>query len=172
MRVAQEITLTTTERSTLERWSAGRAIAMRQVERARIILLAADGRSNQEIASALAVKPHTVGRWRSRFAELRLVGIEKDLPRGGRPRSQREEVESQIIRQTTQRHADERHALEYADPGGGAGGHPVDRAARLEGERPQAALFRTFKLSNDPRFARSWSTSSGCISIRRSMRWC
>ena len=56
---------------------------MRQVERARIVLLAADGRSNEEIAAEMAMKPHTVGRWRSRFAELRLVGIEKDLPRGG-----------------------------------------------------------------------------------------
>ena len=51
-------------------------------------LLAAGGMLNKEVATELGVKAHTVGRWRSRFAELRLAGIEKDLPRGGRPRTQ------------------------------------------------------------------------------------
>ena len=67
-----------------------------------MILRAAEGKSNQEIASQLGVKVHTVGRWRNRFAELGIPGIEKDLPRGGRPRQPRERVESEILRKTTQ----------------------------------------------------------------------
>ena len=152
MRVAKEITLTPTERSTLERWSAGRAIALRQVERAKIILLAAAGRSNQEIAAAMAVKPHTVGRWRSRFAELRLVGIEKDLPRGGRPRHQREKVESQIIGKTTQRTP--KNATHWSTRSLaaelGVTQSLVHRVWKANGLKPH--LIRTFKLSRDPRF--------------------
>src|ERR1035437_3537854 len=77
-------------------------LAFALARRAKIVLLAAASRSNQEIAAEMEIKPHTVGRWRSRFAELRLVGIEKDLPRGGRPPRQREDMESTIIGTTTQ----------------------------------------------------------------------
>ena len=101
MRVAPVIRLSKSQRATLQRWSRGRKIAMRQAQRARMILRAAQGKSNQEIAAGLSVKVHTVGRWRTRFAELGIAGIEKDLPRGGRPRRRRERVESEIIRKTT-----------------------------------------------------------------------
>ena len=101
MRVAVEIHLTRSERSTLKRWSRGRLIPARQGQRARMILLAADGYSNADIAEELDVKPHTVGRWRNRFSEHRLAGIERDLPRGGRPRASKD-VESEIISKTTQ----------------------------------------------------------------------
>ena len=101
MRVAVAIHPTKSERSTLKRWSCGRLIPARQVQRARMILLASDGFSNADIAEELGIKPHTVGRWRNRFSEDRLAGIEKDLPRGGRPRTN-DGVESEIIRKTTQ----------------------------------------------------------------------
>jgi len=73
MRIAPTITLTKKERETLQQWRRGRKIAVRQRDRARIILRAADGYSNDVIAEELGVKPHTVGRWRTRFAELRLA---------------------------------------------------------------------------------------------------
>jgi transposase-like protein len=65
-----------------------------------MILLAADDFSNADIAEELGVKPHTVGRWRTRFNEHRLAGVEKDLPRAGRPCTSKD-VESEIIRKTT-----------------------------------------------------------------------
>jgi transposase len=102
MRVAPEIHLTKTQRATLQQWARGRTVAVRQAQRAKMILQAAEGKSNQEIAALLNVKVHTVGRWRNRFADLGIAGIEKDLPRGGRPRQPRERVESEIIRITTQ----------------------------------------------------------------------
>jgi transposase len=67
-----------------------------------MVLLAAVGFSNADIAAELGVKPHTVGRWRNRFAENRLKGIEKDQPRGGRLPRERERIQSEIIRKTTQ----------------------------------------------------------------------
>ncbi|NJN71198.1 MAG: helix-turn-helix domain-containing protein [Nitrospira sp.] len=102
MRVAPEIKLSQKEQQTLEQWKRGRTLPVRQRDRAAIVLLAADDWSNKEIAEELSVKQHTVGRWRSRFAESRLEGISKDLPRGGRPRKAREGIESEIIRKTTQ----------------------------------------------------------------------
>ena len=152
MRVAQKIRLKKSERSLLRLWSQGRKVAVRQAERARMILLAADGRSNQEIASEIGVKPHTVGRWRSRFAELRLGGIEKDLPRGGRPRSQREDIESMIIDKTTQ--PSPKNATHWSTRSLaaelGVSQSLVHRVWKANGLKPH--LTRTFKLSRDPLF--------------------
>lgn len=152
MRVAQEVRLTKKERITLQRWAQGRRVAVRQQERARMILHAADGSSNKEIAVALGVKALTVGRWRSRFAELRLAGIEKDLPRGGRPRAQREQVESRIIRKTTQEtpenatHWSTRTLAQEL----GVTQSMVHRVWKANGLKPH--MVRTFKLSRDPHF--------------------
>ena len=152
MRVAQEVRLTKKERITLQRWAQGRRVAVRQQERAQMILHAADGSSNKEIAVELGVKALTVGRWRSRFAELRLAGIEKDLPRGGRPLARREQVESRIIRKTTQEtpenatHWSTRTLAQEL----GVTQSMVHRVWKANGLKPH--LVRTFKLSRDPHF--------------------
>ncbi len=151
MRVAVEIHLTKSERSTLKRWSCGRLIPGRQVQRARMILLASDGFSNADIAEELGVKSHTVGRWRNRFSEDRLAGIEKDLPRGGRPR-RNDEAESEIIRKTTQEtpanatHWSTRSLAKEL----GVTRSMVQRVWKSNGLKPH--LVKTFKVSNDPRF--------------------
>ena len=152
MRVAQDIRLMKKERMTLQRWSQGRRVSVRQSERARMVLLAAEGMSNKEIGREMGVKAHTVGRWRSRFAELRLAGIEKDLPRGGRPRDQREQRESEIIRKTTQEtpknatHWSTRTLAKEL----GVTQSMVHRVWKANGLKPH--LIRTFKLSRDPHF--------------------
>jgi len=152
MRVAPRIKLTKKERTTLQCWSQGRRISVRRRDRARMTLLAADGMSNKEVATEMGVKAHTVGRWRSRFAELRLAGIEKDLPRGGRPRGQREQLESKIIRKTTQEtpknatHWSTRALAKEL----GVTQSMVHRVWKANGLKPH--LIRTFKLSRDPHF--------------------
>jgi transposase len=152
MRVAQEIHLTKTQRATLQRWAGSRTVVVRQAQRARMILQAAAGKSNQEIAAVLGVKVHTVGRWRKRFAELGIAGIEKDLPRGGRPRRQREEIESEIIRKTTQEtpenatHWSTRSLAKELD----ISQSMVHRVWKANGLKPHRV--RTFKLSRDPNF--------------------
>ena len=55
MRVAVHISLTKKQRTKLERWSQGRTLSVRQSERARIVLLAADGMPNKEIAIEMGV---------------------------------------------------------------------------------------------------------------------
>jgi transposase len=56
----------------------------RDVMRAKIVLLAADGLSNEVIASRLDTPRQIVSRWRKRFGQGRLSGLE-ERPRGGRP---------------------------------------------------------------------------------------
>ena len=55
-----------------------------EVVRARIVLYAADGLGNDEIAARLDTPRQVVSKWRKRFFEQRLAGL-ADLPRGGRP---------------------------------------------------------------------------------------
>src|SRR3954447_56397 len=103
MRRACEITLSLGDRSTLERWSRSRSTEARLVERARIVLLAADGRENKDIAAELGITRATAARWRDRFAAAGVAGIEKDAPRGGRPPKARDELAKKIVEMTTQR---------------------------------------------------------------------
>jgi len=151
MRKAVGIRLTKREQRTLAQWSRGRLVQQRQVDRARIVLLAAEGWSNADIAEELGVKPHTVGRWRNRFSEDRLEGIEKDLPRGGRPRK-REKIESEIIRKTTQEtpanatHWSTRSLAKEL----GVTQSMVHRVWKANGLMPHKV--KTFKVSNDPDF--------------------
>ena len=57
-----------------------------QVQRAKMILLAAEGLSNDEIAQRLDTRREVVSQWRKRFFQRRLEGLE-ELPRPGRPRA-------------------------------------------------------------------------------------
>ena len=81
MRVAPAITLTDKQRLELQGYARGRSIAQRLVERAKIILLAGEGKENLKIAEQLAISRHTVARWRARFIEQGITGIAKDAPR-------------------------------------------------------------------------------------------
>src|SRR5262245_12217916 len=101
MRVAVSITLSDEERTTLERWARGRSVEARLVLRAKIVLAAAEGAENKEIAVQLATLAKTVALWRKRFATQRLAGIEKDAPRGGRPATARQEIAERIVKATT-----------------------------------------------------------------------
>ena len=53
--------------------------------RSRIVLAAADGESNTDMAARMGISRNTVKRWRNRFVELRCDGL-LDEPRPGRPR--------------------------------------------------------------------------------------
>ena len=55
-----------------------------QVTRAQMVLLAAEGLRNDQIAARLNCRREVVSQWRKRFFEARLEGLE-DLPRRGRP---------------------------------------------------------------------------------------
>ena len=69
MRVAVEVQLTKSERSTLTHWSRSRRISVRQAQRAQMILLAAKGYSNADIAEELGLSVKTVSTRRTRILE-------------------------------------------------------------------------------------------------------
>ena len=80
-----EIVLSDEERAELERRVACYTLPFKVVQRAKMILYAADGLGNAEIARRLETAAEVVGRWRKRFFEERLAGLE-DRERAGRPR--------------------------------------------------------------------------------------
>ncbi|MBI5572971.1 MAG: IS630 family transposase [Elusimicrobia bacterium] len=84
MNISKRIVLTTEEQSTIDRWSHGKSIPLRLVQRAQIIQLAAQSFYNHDIAEQLNISRPTVQLWRERFLSLRLIGLEKDAPRPGR----------------------------------------------------------------------------------------
>lgn len=153
MRIAPAITLTAEERATLTRWSRGRKTAARLVQRAQIVLRAADGWENKDIAAELGCTRRTVGTWRSRFAAERLAGIEQDAPRGGRTPAVRSAKEAEVIAKTTQEtppnatHWSTRTMAQAV----GISKATVQRIWRDNGLAPHRT--KTFKVSNDPLFA-------------------
>jgi transposase len=76
--------LTSAERLELEAAARKYTSPYRDVVRAKIILYAAEGLSNDVIASRVGMPRQIVSKWRKRFFEDRLPGLE-ELPRGGRP---------------------------------------------------------------------------------------
>ena len=78
------IVLDQEEKSHLERQARSYTSPYRDVIRAKIVLLAAQGFSNDIIASRLDTPRQIVSKWRKRFFERRLEGL-RELPRKGRP---------------------------------------------------------------------------------------
>jgi len=152
MRVACAIVLTTDERKALERRARGRSNAVRVAMRAKIVLLAATGKMNQDIAAAMGTDRFTVARWRMRFAKMRLAGIEKDAPRSGRKPTCRERFATGIVERTTRTvpsnatHWSTRTLAKAL----GTNRSMVNRVWQANGLKPH--LTRTFKLSNDRHF--------------------
>lgn len=85
-RQAAVVTLSIDERRTLETWAASRTEPYRKVQRARAVLLAAEGKTNLSIAGEVDLTRRMVGQWRERFVKERLAGL-SDRPRPGRPRT-------------------------------------------------------------------------------------
>jgi transposase len=153
MRVAEAITLTDEEQVTLTKWARGRSTPARLVQRAKIILAAADGRQNKDISAELGCTRRTVGTWRTRFVKDRLPGIEHDAPRGGRTPTQRVHFEAEIIRKTTQETPP--NATQWSTrtlaKALGCDDTLVQRVWRDNNLKPHRT--KGFKVSNDPKFA-------------------
>ena len=152
MRMAPRVVLTDEQRTVLQRWARGRTTPARLVRRAKIVLLAAEGKENVEIADELEIERTIVGRWRRRFVAKGLAGIEKDAPRGGRPGRKRQQVAQRIVVVTTRQTPP--NATHWSTNSLarqlGVSQSMVSRVWRANGLRPH--LSRTFKVSNDPRF--------------------
>jgi len=85
VRVAPVVVLSQEQEAELTRLVRSQLTSVRLSQRARIVLLAAQGLQNKDIAEQLDVGRMQVARWRERYVESGLEGIERDLPRGAPP---------------------------------------------------------------------------------------
>src|SRR5829696_949873 len=99
------IELTDDERVQLEAWARRRSSAQALALRSRIVLAAAEGPNNTEIAGRLHIAVSSVRKWRNRFAEHRLAGL-SDEPRPGRPRTITDALVDALDVQGGRAHAD------------------------------------------------------------------
>jgi transposase len=153
MRVARPITLDPEQRRLLEQQSRARSLPARQVERARIVLLAADGRLDKEIAAKLHITPEKAARWRNRYLDGGLAALQKDAPRPGRPATVLPAKVRQIVKKTTQEKppAATHWSTRSMAAAVGVSEATVRRIWHAHGLKPH--LVKTFKVSNDPEFA-------------------
>jgi transposase len=153
MRVAPAIVLTEDQERTLQQWSRGRSLPARQVERARVVLLAAAGKQDLEIAAEIGVSNQKAARWRKRFLKAGLAGLEKDAPRPGRTPSIPKTTVDRVIKLTTldQPHNATHWSTRTMAAAVAISAASVRRIWRANGLKPH--LIETFKISKDPRFA-------------------
>src|SRR4051794_8125989 len=148
---AVQIVLSGEERELLEAWTRRRKTANSLAMRSRIVLAAADGESNREIADRLGVHRNTVSMWRRRFAEFRLDGL-LDEPRPGQPRKVTDAQVEAVITKTlegTPRDATHWSTRSMAEEVG-LTQTAVSRIWRAFGLQPHRQ--DAFKLSKDPLF--------------------
>jgi transposase len=93
---AKRIEVVVEDRRELERIVRSRTAERRMVERARIVLAAAEGRSAARIASEVGCSEPTVKKWRRRFEADGLAGL-RDAPRPGRPLVHGPETRARLI---------------------------------------------------------------------------
>jgi transposase len=149
--VAAVIVLDAAERERLEAWTRRPSSAQALALRARIVLLAAEGLKNTEIAARLGIRHGSVSKWRNRFAEHRLDGL-TDEPRPGQPRKISDaKVEEVIVKtlETTPKDATHWSTRSMAGEVGlnQTAVHRIWKAFGLQPHRQDA-----WKLSKDPQF--------------------
>ncbi len=149
MRVAPEIVLSEDERRELVRRVGSKLTSVRAAQRARIVLLAADGKQNKEIAGTLGIGRVQVARWRERYRQQRLAGIERDLPRGAPPATVDVARLVELTTQSTPEAATHWSTRTMAAKLG-VSAASVSRHWRANGLKPH--LVRGFKVSRDPKF--------------------
>ena len=139
------------EREQLQAWARRRKSAQALAQRSRIVLAAADGLNNTEIAERLGIHRGMAAKWRARFVGDRLDGL-VDEPRPGRPRTIGDaQVEEVIVRtlETTPKDATHWSTRSLAAELG-LSQSAVSRIWRAFGLQPHRS--ETWKLSRDPRF--------------------
>lgn len=154
MRAAPKVVLSDEQRAELSRLVRSGKTPVRLSERAQIVLRAADDVTNKDIAAELGIDWQRVARWRKRFVAGGLSAIAKDRPRGRKgPHVATPEKVAEIVRLTTRdlppnaTHWSTRTMAVAAR----VSEKTVRRVWHKNGLKPH--LVKTFKVSNDPKFA-------------------
>jgi transposase len=133
--------------------SKRKRVEARAQMRARIVLLAADGMSDKDIAQKLDTDRRVAARWRARFLAAGVDGLLQDATRPGRPRTARKAANvERVVRITLEEtpegatHWSTRRLAAHLNTSASA----VARIWRAHGLKPHR--IESFKLSNDPRF--------------------
>ncbi len=150
LRVAPAIELTKKQEVELTRLARSKRTSVRLAQRAQIVLLAAQGQQNKDIAQQLGIGRVQVARWRERFLQSGVQGIKRDLPRGAPPVKVDVAKLVELTTQSTPEAATHWSTRTMAvvlqvSPS------TVMRHWQANGLKPH--LVRGFKVSRDPRFA-------------------
>jgi transposase len=129
---------------TLLRWSTSSLVSVRCAVRANMVLMAAAGFADRVIAQDLGVGAPRVRRWVARYVKLGLSGLEKDAPRGGRPRQVSVQRVIELTTQTQPEAATHWSTRTMAKEVG-ASAATISRIWRGHGLKPH--LSKTFKVS-------------------------
>src|SRR6266849_3281403 len=161
MRLAPVITLSPEQRMVLESQARSRSRPVRVAERARIVLFAASGQQDKEIAASMAITPKKVSRWRKRFLALGVAGLQKDAPRPGRKPKIGTRLTKRVVTLTTrQRPTNATHwSTRTMAAAVGISEASVRRIWHSHGLKPH--LGRSFKVSNDRQLAEKLSAIVG-----------
>jgi transposase len=149
-RIALPVQLSLEARRTLDKFVHSASTPQSLALRSRIVLAAADGSNNQQIAAALRVPPVTVGKWRQAFAVQGIEGL-RDAPRSGRPPKYGADVRHQVQTRVCQQPHDQSRwtvrtlAAELRLPASTV--HAMLVAAKLQPHR-----VRTFTVGPEPDF--------------------
>jgi transposase len=148
----ESIELRPGDREELSKWVRSRTVRKSLGDRARILLLSADGLSGTEVGKRVGVSSMTVFRWRRRYLAEGIEGL-SDRPRSGQPRKLTPAKAKEVLRLTTERipkeatHWSLRLMAKYA----GVTTWQVRQVWKAADLRPHR--LKTFKISNDPQFA-------------------
>jgi transposase len=151
-RPADPLKVSDAQRSTLEKLSRSQTAPQRQVARAKVLLLAADGAANDHIAAQVGVSPTTVRAWRARFAEEGLAKLgQVRKGRGPKPSITPDQVE-QIVHDTlhTKPKGETHWSTRLMARHAGVSRSTVQRIWNARGLKPHRV--DTFKVSTDPKF--------------------
>ena len=151
LRVAPTIVLSNEQKSELAQLTPSKRTSVRLAQRAQIVLLAAQGLQNKDIAEQLGIGRVQAARWRERYLQSGLQGIERDLPRGAPV--VKVDV-AKLVELTTQTTPDAATHWSTRKMGEvlGVSASTVMRHWQAHGLKPH--IVRGFKVSRDPQFVK------------------
>ena len=155
MRVAKPVKLSADDDRNLRILSKRKRIEARVQMRARIVLMAAHGMSDKDIAQQLDSDRRVATRWRARFLAAGVQGLLTDATRPGRPRTARRDANVKKVVRTTLEHTPQgatHWSTRTLAAHLGTNASAVARIWRAHGLKPHRV--KSFKLSNDPDFVK------------------